>query len=655
MEATQNENGNELLQFGYPENIIQESNIIKVVGVGGGGSNAVANMYKEGIQDVTYLIINTDRKALESSPVPNRLQIGDGLGAGAVPDKAEQDALDSEEAIRSALSDGTKMVFITAGMGGGTGTGASPVVARIARELGILTIGIVTIPFDFEGIRKIQMALHGVSNIRKYVDALLVVNNTRLAEIYPDLNFFNAFKKADDTLTIAARSISDIINITGYVNLDFADVKRTLEDSGVALISTGQASGENRLAEAIKNAITSPLLQDNEIKNAKRLLFEVCFSEQNPMTMSESKELNEFTGSMNPDIDVIWGAMVDNSLEDDIRIIVLAAGFDMDSTTGRITVPATPTAPREADPVDSSAPVSESTVAPEAVAPVAQAPYSMGETPVQMGGAAPVNPQPAPFVGQQPVLNPGYMNQQPPMATPQSPVAPQQPVVPQQPAAAPAYYGQQPQAPAYSAPQQPVAPQPFMQQPVMPQQPVAPQPVYAPQPQGQVFVAPQTPVVPQQPAAPQQPVAAQPVYHQQPQAPVYSAPQQPVGTQPIYGQPVAPQPVKPQQPAPVPPTAEPAAPEATQIEVNPTSDPMQGLEEIIKYYGKERAISMRMDQIRKNYYMLDQDDLTNDQLVRLLERMPAYNRSYEQLCELKNTAKEKAPSDNENLNNGYIF
>ena len=170
--------------------------------------------------------------------------------------------------------------------------------------------------------------------IRQHVDALLIVNNTRLAEIYPDLNFFNAFKKADDTLTTAAKSISDIINKTGYINLDFADVMRTLENSGVALISTGQGSGENRLATAIQNAITSPLLQDNEITSAQRLLFEVCFSEENPMTMSESKELNEFTSRMNPDIEVIWGAMVDNSLGEDIRIIVLAAGFDLDNNTG---------------------------------------------------------------------------------------------------------------------------------------------------------------------------------------------------------------------------------------------------------------------------------------------------------------------------------
>lgn len=330
MEDLNNKTTDETLEFDYPMVTEETKSIIKVVGVGGGGSNAVENMYKEGIQDVSFLIVNTDKAALQKSLIPHKLQISkEGLGAGAQPDRAERYATEYEDAIRDALSDGTKMVFITAGMGGGTGTGASPVVAKISHELGILTIGIVTIPFQFEGMKKIQMALEGVASIRQYVDALLVVNNNRLIEVYPDLNFFNAFKKADDTLTIAARSISDIINKTGYMNLDFADVEKTLKGSGVALISTGEAKGEGRVTQAIGNAVSSPLLQDNDISKAKRLLFELCFSESNPVSMAEIGELTSFVESLSSDIDVIWGSMVDNSLGDNVRMIVLASGFEI--------------------------------------------------------------------------------------------------------------------------------------------------------------------------------------------------------------------------------------------------------------------------------------------------------------------------------------
>ena len=327
---------NSTLDFDYKAT--QEGHaIIKVVGVGGGGSNAVRHMYQEGIQDVSFLIINTDYQALKGSPIPNKLQISDkGLGAGAKPEVARKYALQYEDQIKAALQDGTEMVFITAGMGGGTGTGAAPIVARIAHDLGILTVGIVTIPFEFEGRDKILMALEGVAAIKEHVDALLVVNNNRLIDIYPDFNFFNAFKKADDTLTIAAKSISDIINIEGYMNLDFADVSTTLRDGGVALISTGQAKGDGRVSAAIKEAITSPLLQDNDISNAKHLLFEICFSESNPVSMSEIAELNDFVKTLSSDIKVIWGAMVDNSLGDDVKLIILASGFEMDHSTGRV-------------------------------------------------------------------------------------------------------------------------------------------------------------------------------------------------------------------------------------------------------------------------------------------------------------------------------
>ena len=317
------------LDFDYKP-ATENHSIIKVVGVGGGGSNAVEHMYETGIDDVSFLIINTDRQALNASAIPNKLLIGEkGLGAGAKPEVARQYAEESVEAIRHALQDGTEMVFITAGMGGGTGTGAAPIVAQISHELGILTIGIVTIPFKFEGRNKILMALQGVSAIEQWCDALLVVNNNRLIDIYPDLNFGNAFGKADDTLTTAAKSISDIINKRGYINLDFADVSTTLRNGGVALISTGTASGEGRLSKAIEAARHSPLLQDNEITDAKHLLFELCFSHDDPLTMAEIAEMNNFVEGLNTDIHVIWGAMYDDELGSNVRIILLASGFAM--------------------------------------------------------------------------------------------------------------------------------------------------------------------------------------------------------------------------------------------------------------------------------------------------------------------------------------
>lgn len=332
----QNEINNAALDFDFLPTQENHS-IIKVVGVGGGGSNAVQHMYEAGIQDVSFLIINTDKQALKGSSIPNKLLISEkGLGAGARPEIARECAVQYSDAIRQSLSDGTEMVFITAGMGGGTGTGASPVVAQIAHEMGLLTVGIVTIPFQFEGRKKITAALEGVRAIERWCDALLVVNNNRLISIYPDLTFDNAFGKADDTLTIAAKSISDIINIQGYVNLDFADVSTTLRNGGVALISTGQASGEGRVTKAIQESITSPLLQDNKITDAKHLLFELCFSHNNPISMAEIGEMNKFVESLNPELEVIWGAMYDDNLGDDVRIILLASGFAMDHSTGGV-------------------------------------------------------------------------------------------------------------------------------------------------------------------------------------------------------------------------------------------------------------------------------------------------------------------------------
>ena len=277
--------------FSVPEK--NNRNIIMAIGVGGGGSNAVRHMYEQKIEGVTFAITNTDRQALISSPVPNRVLLGSGLGAGGDIQVAHDAAEQSAESIKQLFNDDIRMVFITAGMGGGTGTGAGPVVARLAREKGLLTIGIVTIPFLFEGESKILKALDGAEEMGKYVDALLMINNQRLSEIYPDLNFLNAFDKADDTLSIAARSISDIITIEGKINRDFNDVNTTLRNGGTAIISTGYGEGENRVSKAIEDALHSPLLRNSDIYGSKRLLFVIYFSPeaQREFKMSESDQI----------------------------------------------------------------------------------------------------------------------------------------------------------------------------------------------------------------------------------------------------------------------------------------------------------------------------------------------------------------------------
>ena len=263
----------ELINFVLPE---KQPTIIKVVGVGGGGGNAVNHMFNEGIRDVSYLICNTDQQVLFTSPIPDKLQLGPetthGLGAGNEPAVAKQAAEEREEDIRRALGDSTKMVFITAGMGGGTGTGAAPVSAKISRSMDILTVGIVTIPFSWEGAVKINQAMDGVDAISKEVDALLVINNDLLSTIYPDMTVMNGFKKADDTLCTAAKSIAEIITIPGYINLDFADVKTVLKDGGVAVMSAGKAKGKNRVIDAMNEALRSPLLNNNDVFQASKIL-----------------------------------------------------------------------------------------------------------------------------------------------------------------------------------------------------------------------------------------------------------------------------------------------------------------------------------------------------------------------------------------------
>ena len=308
-----------------------EKIIIKAIGVGGGGNNAVNHMYREGINNVSFVNINTDRQALLHSVVPNILEIGDGLGAGNVPEKAHDFAEQSADEIAALFDDDTKMVFITAGMGGGTGTGAAPVVARIAKERGLLTIGIVTIPFLFEGQKKIKKAIAGADEMAKYVDALLVINNERLTEIYGDLSFLNAFGKADDTLSIAARSISDIITGKGHINLDFNDVDTTLRNGGAAIISSGFGEGENRVTEAIQDALKSPLLKNRDILGSKKLLFYLYFdpNAEDEFRMSETHEINDFISSINTEVDVIWGIGFDETLGDRVKMTILAAGFDV--------------------------------------------------------------------------------------------------------------------------------------------------------------------------------------------------------------------------------------------------------------------------------------------------------------------------------------
>lgn len=325
-----------IVDFGEPE---KEKSIIKVIGVGGGGGNAVNHMYREGIHDVSFVLCNTDNQALNDSPVPVHLQLGkEGLGAGNKPAKAREAAEESIEDIKAMLNDGTKMAFITAGMGGGTGTGAAPVIARVSKELGILTVGIVTIPFRFEGERKIDQALDGVEEMSKHVDALLVINNERLREIYTELSILDAFGKADDTLSIAAKSIAEIITVHGLINLDFNDVKTVLKDGGVAIMSTGYGEGEGRVKRAIEDALNSPLLNDNDVFNAKKILLSISFcsdkNSNNGLMMEEMNDVNDFMAKFGNDFEIKWGLATDPELGNRVKVTILATGFGIENVDG---------------------------------------------------------------------------------------------------------------------------------------------------------------------------------------------------------------------------------------------------------------------------------------------------------------------------------
>ncbi len=327
---------NSIVDFGLPE---KEHSIIKVIGVGGGGGNAVNHMYREGIHDVTFVLCNTDNQALNDSPVPVHLQLGkEGLGAGNKPAKAREAAEESLDDIKAMLNDGTKMAFITAGMGGGTGTGAAPVIARVSKEMGILTVGIVTIPFRFEGARKIDQALDGVEEMSKHVDALLVINNERLREIYPELTVLDAFGKADDTLSVAARSIAEIITVHGLINLDFNDVKTVLKDGGVAIMSTGYGEGEGRVKKAIDDALNSPLLNDNDVFNSKKILLSISFCGEgdgkDSLKMEEMNDVNDFMAKFGSDFEIKWGLATDPELGKKVKVTILATGFGIDNVDG---------------------------------------------------------------------------------------------------------------------------------------------------------------------------------------------------------------------------------------------------------------------------------------------------------------------------------
>ncbi len=315
-----------------------KQSIIKVIGVGGGGGNAVNHMFRNGIRDVSFLLCNTDRQALDMSEVPVRLQLGkEGLGAGNNPQKGKAAAEESIEDVKEKLSDGTKMTFITAGMGGGTGTGAAPVIAKVSKDLDILTVGIVTIPFRFEGPQKIDQALDGVEELSKYVDALLVINNERLRDIYSDLSLLDAFAKADDTLNVAAKSIAEIITDHKRINLDFNDVKTVLRNGGVAIMSTGYGEGEGRVGKAIKDALNSPLLSDNDIFKSKKILLSLNFSNegnQGGLMMEEMNDVNDFMANFNDQFEIKWGLGVDTSLGPKVKVTILATGFGISDVEG---------------------------------------------------------------------------------------------------------------------------------------------------------------------------------------------------------------------------------------------------------------------------------------------------------------------------------
>ncbi len=326
----------ELINF---DTVVEMPNIIKVIGVGGGGGNAVTHMFTEGIQGVDFILCNTDKQALEKSPVANKIHLGKRLlGAGNKPEEGHKAAIETTDELREILSKDTKMLFITAGMGGGTGTGAAPVVAEIARELDILTVGIVTLPFSFEGKRRQQQAQLGIEELRKHVDALLVISNDKLRQEHGDMKLTQAFKKADDVLKTAAKGIAEIITVTGYVNVDFKDVNTVMRDSGKAIMGSGYAEGENRATKAVEEAVHSPLLDDSDIRGAKNILVYIT-SGTEEVTLDEVTDITEYvqeaTGNCS---DVIWGNGEDMSLGKGLNVTLIATGFEYQDDSVKVHV-----------------------------------------------------------------------------------------------------------------------------------------------------------------------------------------------------------------------------------------------------------------------------------------------------------------------------
>jgi cell division protein FtsZ len=322
----------DLMNFDLPA---ERSSIIKVVGVGGGGSNAINHMFRKGIKDVNFVVCNTDAQALSNSPVPVKIQLGESLtegrGAGNKPEIGQQAAIENIDNIKEVLSKNTRMIFITAGMGGGTGTGAAPVIARAAKELGILTVAIVTIPFRFEGQQRINQAIEGINEIEQYVDSLLIINNEKLREVYGDLKLSQAFSKADDVLAQAAKGIAEIITVHGYINVDFADVETVMTNSGVAIMGSAEAGGEDRAIKAIEKALTSPLLNNNDITGAKSILLNIA-SGEDEVSMDEIGEITDFVNqAIDKNALVIWGTSSDLSLGDKISVTIIATGFATNS------------------------------------------------------------------------------------------------------------------------------------------------------------------------------------------------------------------------------------------------------------------------------------------------------------------------------------
>ena len=324
-----------LMDFDLPKDY---SSIIKVIGVGGGGSNAVNHMFKQGIVGVDFIVCNTDRQALDISPVPYKIQLGpqltDGRGAGMLPEVGMAAANENIEEIRELLSKNTKMVFVTAGMGGGTGTGAAPVIAQVAKDLGILTVGIVTIPFNFEGRKRRQQAEEGLNKMRENVDTLLVINNERLRELGKNMSLTEAFSYADDILTVAARGIAEVISVTGVINVDFNDVNTVLKNSGHAIMGSAAAEGEDRAIEAVKSALTSPLLMDNDIAGARYVLLNITYGSKEVM-MDEITEITDYIQeAAGATADVIWGHGFDETLGEKLSITLIAAGLKEEPITG---------------------------------------------------------------------------------------------------------------------------------------------------------------------------------------------------------------------------------------------------------------------------------------------------------------------------------